>query len=118
MTRRLALRRDQEVARHAGKQAELGAELWIGGEGPLQALPQRPAVLLVEPEALRAIEDTGLTAMFGNWLIHLSGGTSFGSVIVGTVGSALGTNLINNVPMAVVMISALSGIQHAAQTRV
>jgi len=63
---------------------------------------------------VRAIEDTGLTAMFGNWLIHLSGGTSFGSVIVGTVGSALGTNLINNVPMAVVMISALSGIQHAA----
>ncbi len=63
---------------------------------------------------VRAIEDTGLTAMFGNWLIHLSGGTSFGAVMVGTAGAALGTNLINNVPMAVVMVSALGGIQHAS----
>ena len=63
---------------------------------------------------VRAIEDTGLTTMFGNWLIQLSGGTSFGAVMVGTAGAALGTNLINNVPMAVVMISALAGIQHAA----
>jgi len=62
---------------------------------------------------VRAIEDTGLTTRFGNWLIHLSGGTSFGAVMVGTVGAALGTNLINNVPMAVVMISALGGIRHA-----
>jgi arsenical pump membrane protein len=61
---------------------------------------------------VRAIEDTGLTTVFGNWLIHLAGGTSFGAVMVGTVGSAVGTNLINNVPMAVVMISALGGIQH------
>src|SRR5580704_15876440 len=63
---------------------------------------------------VRAIEETGLTTMFGNWLIHLSGGTSFCTVMVGTTGAALGTNLINNVPMAVVMISALAGIQHAA----
>lgn len=63
---------------------------------------------------VRAIEDTGLTTMFGNWLIRLSGGTSFGAVMVGTAGAAAGTNLINNVPMAVVMISALSGIQHAS----
>lgn len=45
---------------------------------------------------VRAIEDTGLTTLFGNWLVRLSGGTSFGAVIVGTVGAALGTNLINN----------------------
>ena len=63
---------------------------------------------------VRAIEDTGLTTVFGNWLVHLSGGTSFGAVMVGTAGAALGTNLINNVPMAVVMVSALGGIQHAA----
>jgi arsenical pump membrane protein len=63
---------------------------------------------------VRAIEETGLTKMFGNWLIHLSGGTSFGAVMVGTAGAALGTNLLNNVPMAVVMISALGGIEHAA----
>ena len=63
---------------------------------------------------VRAIEDTGLTTMLGNWLIGLSGGTSFGAVIVGTAGAAVGTNLINNVPMAVVMVSALGGIQHAS----
>jgi arsenical pump membrane protein len=62
---------------------------------------------------VHAIEDTGLTAAFGHWLLQLSGGNSIGAVMVGTVGSALGTNLINNIPMAVVMTSALGSIQHA-----
>jgi arsenical pump membrane protein len=62
---------------------------------------------------VRSVEDTGLTTAFGTWLLHLSGGTSAGAVMVGTVGAALGTNLINNVPMAVVMTSALSTMQHA-----
>jgi len=62
---------------------------------------------------VRAIEDTGLTVKLGNLLLHLSGGSSFGAVLAGTVGSALGTNLINNVPMAVVMNSALGSVQHA-----
>ena len=55
----------------------------------------------------------GLTTQFGQLLLHLSGGTIFGAVMVGTLGSALGTNLINNVPMAVVMTSSLHAIQHA-----
>lgn len=63
---------------------------------------------------VRSIEDTGLTTMFGNALLHLSGGTSLGAVLVGTAGAALGTNLINNVPMAVVMNSALGSAQHAS----
>lgn len=62
---------------------------------------------------VRAIEATGLTAALGQWLLWLSGGTSFGAVMVGTAGAALGTNLINNVPMAVVMGSALGSIQPA-----
>lgn len=33
--------------------------------------------------------------------------------MIGALGSALGTNLVNNVPMAVVMTSSLRGIQHA-----
>ena len=64
---------------------------------------------------VRAIEETGLTATFGKWLMHLSGGTSLGAVMVGTAGSALGTNLINNVPMAVVMTSALGSMGGAPQ---
>jgi len=63
---------------------------------------------------VRAVEDTGLTAKLGNLLLRMSGGTSLGAVMVGTFGSALGTNLINNVPMAVVMNSSLSSIQNAA----
>ncbi len=62
---------------------------------------------------VQALESTGLTAQFGQLLLHLSGGTSFGAVMLGTLGSALGTNLVNNVPMAVVMTSSLRGIQHA-----
>jgi arsenical pump membrane protein len=62
---------------------------------------------------VQAVESTGLTAQFGQLLLHLSSGTSFGAVMVGTVGSALGTNLINNVPMAVVMTSSLQSIRHA-----
>ena len=34
--------------------------------------------------------------------------------MVGTFGSALGTNLINNVPMAVIMNSSLGSVQNAA----
>ncbi len=62
---------------------------------------------------VQAVESTGLTDAFGRLLLHLSGGNSFGAVMVGTLGSALGTNLINNVPMAVVLNSALHSIQHA-----
>ena len=63
---------------------------------------------------VRAVESTSLTALFGQLLVHLSGGGTFGAVMVGTGGAALGTNLINNVPMAVVLTSALHGVQHVA----
>jgi arsenical pump membrane protein len=63
---------------------------------------------------VRAVENTGLTAQFGQLLLHLSGGTSFGAVVVGTAGSAIGTNLINNIPMAIVMRAALSSAGHIA----
>lgn len=65
---------------------------------------------------VRSIEDTGLTTMFGKALLRLSGGTSLGAVLVGTGGAALGTNLINNVPMAVVMNSALGSTVNASAT--
>lgn len=63
---------------------------------------------------VQAVENTGLTQQFGQWLLHLSGGSGFGSVVVGTLGAALGTNLINNVPMAVVMTSALHNVHHSS----
>src|SRR5450755_3475124 len=65
---------------------------------------------------VRAVENTHLTAQFGQLLLSLSGGYSFGAVMIGTAGATLGTNLINNVPMAVVLTSALQSAQHAALT--
>jgi arsenical pump membrane protein len=62
---------------------------------------------------VRAVETTGLTAQFGQLLLHLAGNSNFGAVMVGTAGSALGTNLVNNVPMAVILTSALHSVQHA-----
>ena len=62
---------------------------------------------------VQAVESTGLTAQFGQLLLRLSGGTSLGAVLVGTAGAALGTNLINNVPMAVVLTSSLHTLSHA-----
>lgn len=63
---------------------------------------------------VQAVEGTGLTAQFGQLLLHLSGGSSFGAVMVGTAGAAVGTNIINNLPMAVVLRSSLVGVQHVA----
>lgn len=63
---------------------------------------------------VQAVEGTGLTAQFGQLLLHLSGGSNFGAVMVGTVGAAIGTNIINNLPMAVVLRSSLVGVQHIA----
>ncbi len=62
---------------------------------------------------VRAVETTGLTAQFGQVLLHLAGNSNIGAVMVGTAGSALGTNLVNNVPMAVILTSALHSVQHA-----
>ncbi len=62
---------------------------------------------------VQAVEGTGLTTQFGQMLLSLSGQSSFGAVMVGTAGAAIGTNLINNVPMAVVLTSALQSVQHA-----
>ena len=67
---------------------------------------------------VRAVELTNITALFGQLLLHLSGGSSFGAVMVGTAGASLGTNLLNNVPMAGGLTSALQSVQHApAATR-
>jgi arsenical pump membrane protein len=49
-------------------------------------------------------------------LLHLSGNTPLGATLVGTLGAALGSNLINNLSMATVLTSALQGVQHTTAT--
>ncbi len=56
---------------------------------------------------VKAIENIGLTREMGHLFTAAAGNSPFLAVMVGTFGTALGTNLINNVPMALVMTSAL-----------
>ncbi|HEY7413637.1 MAG TPA: ArsB/NhaD family transporter, partial [Ktedonobacteraceae bacterium] len=63
---------------------------------------------------VEAVNSTNLTQQFGQVLLHLSGGTPFGAVMIGTLGAAFGTNMVNNVPAAVVLTSSLHGIQHTS----
>jgi arsenical pump membrane protein len=59
---------------------------------------------------IRAVENLGLTAAFGNALLQLAGNSPLRTVLLVASGSALGANLINNLPMALVMVSALGKI--------
>ncbi len=59
---------------------------------------------------VKGVEDLGLTAAFGRGLIAVTGTTSFQAILLTAGGTALGANLINNVPMALVMISVLRTI--------
>ncbi|MGO9409169.1 MAG: ArsB/NhaD family transporter [Spirochaetia bacterium] len=61
---------------------------------------------------IRAVENLGFTALFGRWLLGLAAGHSLAAILLVAGGTALGANLINNVPMALVMISALHGLPH------
>ncbi|HUJ75440.1 MAG TPA: ArsB/NhaD family transporter, partial [bacterium] len=63
---------------------------------------------------IRAVEDLGLTGAFGRALLGLAGGKPFATVLLVAAGTALGANLINNVPMALVMVSALHGLPAGA----
>jgi len=56
---------------------------------------------------VRAVENLGFTAAFGSALLRLAGGKPFRAVLLVAGGTALGSNLINNVPMSLVMVSAL-----------
>ncbi|MGA2613452.1 MAG: ArsB/NhaD family transporter [Spirochaetia bacterium] len=59
---------------------------------------------------VKAVEDLGLTAAFGRMLLGLAAGRPLAAVLLVAGGTALGANLINNVPMALVMTSALHGL--------
>lgn len=59
---------------------------------------------------VQGVENLGLTASFGRWLVSLSGGSTLGAAVASVLGGAIGSNAVNNVPMALVLISAV----HAA----
>jgi arsenical pump membrane protein len=59
---------------------------------------------------VQGVENTGLIRELGKLIINAAGSSPFSAVMVGTFGTALGANLINNVPMALVMTAALNQV--------
>lgn len=56
---------------------------------------------------VQSLANTGVTGVLGRGLVALGSGSPPAAIAVSTVGSALGANLINNLPMALVMVSAV-----------
>lgn len=59
---------------------------------------------------VRGLEQLGVTARLGEWLLELGDGSPLRSLLVTSFGTALGANLINNVPMALVVRAALADV--------
>jgi arsenical pump membrane protein len=106
----------------AGVIAVVGAALLLGGAAALHAVdvgrlahdfswgifPFVAGLFVV----VRGVEQAGLTAPIGH-VLHAAGGNPLLSALLGTGVSAAGTNLINNVPMALVLVSAIGPIHGA-----
>jgi arsenical pump membrane protein len=66
---------------------------------------------------VRAMENVGLTAALGRTLLTLAGSDPAQASLVTAAGTALGANMINNVPMTMVMISTLNGLDVSGALR-
>lgn len=64
---------------------------------------------------VRALTDAGVTGTFASALAHAAAGPPLQTMAVATVGTALGANAINNLPMALVMVETVPRL--AANTR-
>jgi arsenical pump membrane protein len=62
---------------------------------------------------VRGVEDLGLTAAFGQALVGLAANDPLRGILLTAAGTALGANLINNVPMTLVGLSALKSVPDA-----
>jgi arsenical pump membrane protein len=66
---------------------------------------------------VQALEDSGVTAGLARDLLSMGQGGRLGEITVAVVGSALGANIINNLPMALVMSSAIHAVHAGGVTR-
>lgn len=66
---------------------------------------------------VKAMEGLGLTTALGSAIASVSGGSTLAMVLAGTAGVAVGANLINNVPAALVAHSAVAGLPAAHAMR-
>jgi len=66
---------------------------------------------------VRGLQDSGITTALGRALAHATGGSALSAIAVTTLGSAVGSNLINNLPMALVMVSTIHPLHVAPSIR-
>jgi arsenical pump membrane protein len=66
---------------------------------------------------VQALQDSGVTAALARDLLSLGQGSRAGEIVVAVLGSALGANLINNLPMALVMASAIHAVHATGAAR-
>lgn len=66
---------------------------------------------------VKAMEGLGLTAALGDAAAKVAGGSTLVAVVAGTAGVAIGANLINNVPAALVAHSAAAGLPPTSAMR-
>ena len=66
---------------------------------------------------VQAMANLGVTTALGQGLVRLGGDGALGTMLVTTFGTALGANLINNLPMALVMTATLRSLHVIAGTR-
>ncbi len=59
---------------------------------------------------VRGVENVGVTTQVGHWLLAIAGPYPLPGLLLTAFGVTVGANLINNVPMALVMVSALHGV--------
>jgi arsenical pump membrane protein len=56
---------------------------------------------------VQGLRNSGVTSALGHALVHATGRSDLSTIAVTTVGTAVGSNLINNLPMSLVMTSTL-----------
>jgi arsenical pump membrane protein len=64
---------------------------------------------------IRGVENLGLTGHLGEALVKLAGSSPLWATVLTAAGSALGANLINNVPMALLMVPTLHSVVSTGQ---
>ncbi len=66
---------------------------------------------------VQGLQDTGITASLGRELARASGDSHLSAIAVSVLGTAIGSNLVNNLPMALVMASAVPAAHVAPALR-
>jgi nucleotide-binding universal stress UspA family protein len=60
---------------------------------------------------VQGVENVGLTAQFGQIVGQVAGANILTATLLGTAGAALGANLINNLPMALVLVATIGALR-------